>query len=153
MFFASFTAATPNVVADKILIEKKVRKMTLFAKGQAIKSYTVALGGNPVGPKEKQGDNKTPEGQYTIDSRNRNSRYHLSLHISYPNEKDRRRAEELGVSPGGDIMIHGIKNGFGWLGSLHSWFDWTQGCIAVTDKEIAEIDKLVPNGTIVEIRP
>jgi len=153
VFLASFTAAETQVVADKVLIEKKARTLTLFSKGQVVKTYKVALGGNPVGPKEKQGDNKTPEGLYTIDSRNRNSRYHLALHISYPNEKDRWRAKELGVSPGGDIMIHGIKNGVGWVGSLHSWFDWTQGCIAVTDNEIEEIDKLVPNGTVVEIKP
>jgi len=111
------------------------------------------LGGNPNGPKERQGDNKTPEGTYVINSRNRDSRYHLSLRISYPNEKDKKRAKELGVSPGGDIMIHGIKNGFSWAGGLHTEVDWTKGCIAVTDEEIEEIEKLVPNGAIVEIRP
>lgn len=139
--------------ADKILIEKKERRLTLFSKGRVLKSYQIALGGNPNGPKERQGDNKTPEGAYVIDSRNKNSRYHLSLHISYPNEKDKKRAKELGVSPGGDIMIHGIKNGFSWAGDLHTEVDWTKGCIAVTDDEIEEIDKVAPNGTIVEIRP
>lgn len=139
--------------ADKILIEKKERRLTLLSKGKELQTYKIALGGNPVGPKERYGDNKTPEGIYVIDSRNRDSRYHLSLHISYPNEKDKKRAKQLGVSPGGDIMIHGIKNGFSWAGDLHSDVDWTKGCIAVTDKEIDEIDKLVPNGTIVEIRP
>jgi len=139
--------------ADKILIEKKERRLTLIAKGQSLKTYKIALGGNPVGPKERQGDQKTPEGTYVINSRNKDSRYHLSLHISYPNEKDRKRAKELGVSPGGDIMIHGIKKGFSWAGNSHTEVDWTQGCIAVTDEEIEEIEKLVPNGTIVEIRP
>jgi len=139
--------------ADKIVIEKKERRLTLISKGQILRQYKIALGGNPNGPKEKQGDNKTPEGTYIIDSKNKGSRYHLSLHISYPNEKDIKRAKELGVSPGGDIMIHGIKNGFSWVGDYHSEFDWTEGCIAVTDEEIEEIDKLVPNGTIVEIRP
>ena len=139
--------------ADKILIEKKARRLTLLSKGAALKTYTIALGGNPDGPKERQGDNKTPEGTYVIDSRNRNSGYHLSLHISYPNEKDRKRAKELGVSPGGDIMIHGMKNGFSWAGDLHTNVDWTKGCIAVTDQEIEEIEKLVPNGTPIEIRP
>ena len=85
--------------------------------------------------------------------RNRKSGYHLSLHISYPNDNDKKRAKELGVSPGGDIMIHGMKNGFGWLGRLNTWFDWTKGCIAVTDTEIEEIEQLVPNDTVVEIRP
>ena len=139
--------------ADKVLIEKKERRLTLLSRGEVLKIYKIALGGNPVGPKERQGDNKTPEGTYIIDSRNRASGYHLSLHISYPNEKDKRRAKALGVSPGGDIMIHGIKNGLAWIGAFHAKVDWTEGCIAVTDQEIEEIDSLVPNGTIVEIRP
>ena len=137
--------------ADKILIEKKDRRLTLFSKGEVLKTYKIALGGNPDGPKERQGDNKTPEGTYVIDSRNKDSRYHLSLHLSYPNEKDKKRARELGVSPGGDVMIHGIKNS--WVGDFHKEVDWTKGCIAVTDEEIEEIEKLVPNGTIVEIKP
>lgn len=139
--------------ADRILIEKKQRRLTLFSKGEALKTYRIALGGNPDGPKERQGDNKTPEGTYSIDSRNKDSRYHLSLHISYPNERDKKRAKELGVSPGGDIMIHGIKNGFSWVGDYHTKNDWTKGCIAVTDEEIEEIAKAAPNGTAVEIRP
>jgi len=139
--------------ADRIVIEKKERRLTLFSKGRILRQYKIALGGNPDGPKEKQGDNKTPEGTYIIDSRNHDSRYHLSLHISYPNEKDKKRAQELGVCPGGDIMIHGIKNGFSQVGESHTQVDWTKGCIAVTDEEIEDIDKLVPNGTVVEIRP
>jgi len=127
--------------------------LTLISKGKVLKSYKIALGGNPNGPKERQGDNKTPEGSYVIDSRNRGSLYHLSLHISYPNEKDKKRAKQRGVSPGGDIMIHGLKNGFSWVGGRHTEADWTKGCIAVTDEEIVEIAKLVPNGTVVEIRP
>jgi tetratricopeptide (TPR) repeat protein len=139
--------------ADKVLIEKKARRLTLLSKDEVIKTYKIALGGNPVGPKEMQGDNKTPEGIYIIDSRNRDSGYHLSLHISYPNEKDKMRAKKLGVPPGGDIMIHGIKNGFAWIGASHAKVDWTKGCIAITNEEIEEIARLVPNGTIVEIRP
>ena len=139
--------------ADKVLIEKIERRLTLLSKGEVIKTYKIALGGNPVGPKKRQGDNKTPEGTYIIDSRNRDSGYHLSLHISYPNENDKMRAKELGVSPGGDIMIHGIKNGLTWVVASHAEIDWTKGCIAVTDEEMEEIYKLVPNGTIVEIRP
>jgi len=139
--------------ADKVLIEKKERRLTLLTKGEVIKTYKIALGGNPVGPKERQGDNKTPEGTYIIDSRNSNSGYHLSLHISYPNEKDKMRAKEIGVSPGGDIMIHGIKNGFSLVGASHAEVDWTKGCIAVSNQEMEEIYKFVPNGTTVEIRP
>ena len=139
--------------ADKVLIEKKERRLTLLVKGEVIKTYKIALGGDPAGPKVMQGDNKTPEGVYTIDSRNSNSEYHLSLHISYPNEIDKKRAKELGVSPGGNIMIHGIKNGLGWVGASHAKFDWTKGCIAVTDEEMQEIYRLVPNGTTVVIMP
>jgi murein L,D-transpeptidase YafK len=139
-------------MAEKILIEKKARRMTLLAKGKALKVYKIALGRNPQGAKEREGDDKTPEGIYTVDARNKNSEYHLSLHISYPNKDDKRRAQRHGLSPGGNIMIHGIKKGFGWIGRFHRWFDWTRGCIAVTDSEIEEIDRLVPNGTVVEIR-
>jgi murein L,D-transpeptidase YafK len=142
-----------NGTADKVLIEKKARRLTLFSNDKVLKTYNIALGGNPNGPKEKEGDNKTPEGTYTINSRNKNSGYHFSLHVSYPNEKDRKHAKELGVSPGGNIMIHGMKNAFGWVGRFHTWLDWTKGCIAVTNKEIEEIDRLVPNGTVIEIRP
>ena len=139
--------------ADKVLIEKQARRLTLISKSEVIKTYNIALGGNPVGPKEREGDNKTPEGIYFIDSRNGNSGYHLSLHISYPNELDKMRARERGVYPGGDIMIHGIKNGFSPVGASHAERDWTQGCIAVTNQEMEEIYKLVPNGTLVEITP
>ena len=148
-----FALAIQKGTVDRILIEKKERRLMLIAKGEVLKTYKIALGGNPIGPKERQGDNKTPEGTYFIDSRNKDSRHHLSLHISYPNERDKKRAKELGVSPGGDIMIHGIKSGFSWVGESHTEVDWTKGCIAVTDEEIEEIEKVAPNGTIVEIRP
>ena len=149
----AITYALRRPAVDLVLIEKEARRLSLISRGELLKSYRIALGGNPVGPKEQQGDNKTPEGTYVIDARNRDSHYHRSLHISYPNEMDKKRARELGVSPGGNIMIHGIKNGFGWVGDAHAEVDWTKGCIAVTDEEIEEIDTLVPNGTSVEIRP
>lgn len=148
-----FEYALQKGSVDRIVIEKKARQLTLIAKGDVIKTYRIALGGDPIGPKERAGDNKTPEGVYVIDARNKGSHYHRSLHISYPNERDKKRARELGVSPGGDIMIHGIKQGFSWVGDAHTEVDWTRGCIAVTDEEIEEIDKLAPNGTIVEIKP
>jgi len=148
-----FASAIQKGSVDRILIEKNARRLMLISQGEVLKSYNIALGGNPIGPKERQGDNKTPEGTYVIDGRNKDSRFHLSLHISYPNERDKNRAKELGVSPGGDIMIHGIKNGLSWVGDAHTEVDWTKGCIAVTDEEIEEISKLAPNGTIVEIQP
>jgi len=148
-----FAYAIQKGSIDRILIEKNARRLMVISQGEVLKSYNIALGGNPIGPKERQGDNKTPEGTYVIDGRNKDSRFHLSLHISYPNERDKNRAKELGVSPGGDIMIHGIKNGSPWVGEAHAEVDWTKGCIAVTDEEIEEISRLAPNGTIVEIRP
>jgi murein L,D-transpeptidase YafK len=96
---------------------------------------------------------RTPEGLYRIDGRNAHSQFHKSLHISYPNARDRERAQKLGVKPGGDIMIHGLPNGQGSVGKAHLQSDWTWGCIAVTDEEIEEIWRLVPDGTVIEIRP
>lgn len=127
--------------------------MELTQAGQVLKAYKIALGGEPVGPKTRQGDHRTPEGLYLIDSRNAHSKFHRSLHISYPNAADRDRARKLGVSPGGDVFIHGLPNGYGLVGAAHRARDWTDGCVAVTDQEIEEIWKLVNNGTPVEIRP
>ena len=148
-----FAYAIRNGSVDRIVIEKNARRLMLISKGEVIKTYKIALGGNPIGAKDREGDNKTPEGTYCIDSRSKDSHYHLSLHISYPNEGDKMRAKELGVSPGGNIMIHGIKNGFSLVGNAHAQVDWTKGCIAVTDEEIEEISKVVANGTNVDIRP
>ena len=146
-------ASAPPTPVDAILIEKSARKMSLWRQGEAVGTYRVALGFEPVGPKTRRGDGRTPEGHYVIDSRNPNSAFHLALHISYPNATDRKRAAQAGVDPGGDIMIHGLKNGFGRLGAAHRLFDWTLGCVAVTDDEIEEIWSLVADGTPVEIRP
>ncbi len=129
------------------------RKLTLFQQDRPIKAYTVALGRNPTGPKVSSGDGRTPKGTYSVDGRNPKSAFHLSLHLSYPNSADTARASAMGVPPGGDIMIHGIKNGLGWLGSLHRFVDWTRGCVAVTNDEIEEIGDMVPDGIRVEIVP
>ncbi|MBO0719647.1 MAG: L,D-transpeptidase family protein [Blastocatellia bacterium] len=142
-----------NVRADKIVVEKGKRKLSLIKSGEVLKSYRVALGRQPVGQKLREGDNKTPEGNFTIDYRNQNSCCHLALHISYPSKSDVERAEKNGINPGGEIMIHGLRAGFGWVGSLHRIADWTRGCIAVTDREIEEICRAVPDGTPIEIYP
>ena len=139
--------------ADRIIVHKKARTMELMHAGRAIKTYKIALGGNPVGPKTQQGDHRTPEGVYVIDRRNLHSQFHRALHISYPNAADRERARKLGVPPGGDIYIHGLPNGYGFIGPAHRAREWTDGCIAVTDQEIEEIWRLVDNGTPVDIRP
>lgn len=139
--------------ADKIVVRKKEHTLELFRGGSAFKKYKIALGTRPIGPKTQQGDHKTPEGTYTIDRRNAHSHFYRALHISYPNAEDRERAQKVGVPAGGDIMIHGLPNGFGWLGSAHRLRDWTDGCIAVTDAEMNEIWQLVPDGARVEIQP
>ena len=138
--------------ADRIVIIKSQHSMTLMKNGSPIKIYKVALG-KSSGRKERQGDHKTPEGLYVVDQKNAQSRFHLALHISYPNADDRRRALAAGVSPGGAIMIHGVEKEFAWLGSMEHDIDWTDGCIAVTDPEIEEVWRLVPVGAPVEIRP
>ncbi|HYR23423.1 MAG TPA: L,D-transpeptidase family protein [Chthoniobacterales bacterium] len=138
---------------DWILVEKSARKLSIFRDDKRLKSYRVALGRNPVGPKEQEGDMKTPEGVYMIDWRNPESDYHLSLHVSYPSDEDNARATERGVNAGFDIMIHGITNGGGWIGAFHRLHDWTAGCIALTDEEIEELYRVTPDGTPIEIRP
>jgi len=139
--------------ADRILVEKTKRRLTLFSNGQVLKQYRISLGREPQGHKTRSGDNRTPEGVYHIDYRVQDSDFHRALHISYPNEQDIRRAEEMGYSPGGSIMLHGLKNDDKEIAYYHGYFDWTKGCIAVTNVEIEEIWQLVPNGTTIEIRP
>lgn len=135
------------------MVYKQERKLVLLAKGEVIRTYRVSLGGDPKGPKTQQGDHKTPEGEYVISGRNPRSHFHRALRISYPSQRDRENAARAGVNPGGDIMIHGLPNGLGWLGRAHLLYDWTDGCIAVTNQEIEEIWDLVPDGTPIEIRP
>jgi murein L,D-transpeptidase YafK len=153
VFAAAPLRADKPAQADRIVVLKSQRTLALLHNGKQLKSYKVALGGDPLGPKMRQGDNKTPEGVYTIDSRNAHSQFHLALHISYPNAVDRERSRQLGVDPGGDIMIHGLPPQWASIGAAHRRSDWTLGCIAVTNAEIDEIWALVPVGTRVEIKP
>jgi murein L,D-transpeptidase YafK len=152
-FLLASTCVHAQTKVDRIIVHKKARTMDLMRAGQVLRTYKIALGGEPVGAKTMQGDHRTPEGDYVINSRNTHSQFHRSLHISYPNAADRERAKKLGVAPGGDIYIHGLPNGYGFIGAAHRARDWTDGCIAVTDQEIEEIWKLVDDGTPVEIRP
>jgi murein L,D-transpeptidase YafK len=142
-----------NAIADRVLVEKGARRLTLLNKGAVLKTYPVALGREPVGAKEKEGDQRTPEGIYLIDFHKRDSDYHLALHVSYPEQRDVDQATTRGVSAGSDIMLHGLPNGRGWIGRFHRRSDWTAGCVAVTDFEIEEIFRAVPDGTPIEIRP
>ena len=142
-----------GTVIDRIVVEKLARKLSILREGKQLKIYRVALGRNPIGSKQQEGDMKTPEGIYQIDYRNPHSDYHLALHVSYPSEEDTTRAAESGVPPGFDIMIHGLPNGHGWIGAFHRQKDWTAGCIALTDAEIEEVWRATPDGTTIEIRP
>ncbi len=155
LFFSIVPAWATSAIeqADLVRVDKAKRALLLPSHGKILRQYQVALGPNPIGPKERQGDGRTPEGIYYIASRNPQSAYHRSLRISYPNQADRARAHKLGVSPGGDIMIHGITNGRGWIGAAHRQIDWTLGCIALTNDEIEEVWRLVPDKTRVEIVP
>jgi murein L,D-transpeptidase YafK len=146
------TSANP-LHADRVVVLKKERTLQLLSQARVIKTYKVALGGDPVGPKSQQGDHKTPEGIYVLDSRNAHSQFYKSIHISYPKVGDRAAARQKGVSPGGDVFVHGLPNSYGWVGASHRLKDWTDGCVAVTNQEIDEIWQAVPNGTPIEIKP
>jgi murein L,D-transpeptidase YafK len=142
-----------DAVADRLLLEKSARRLTLLRNGKPLKVYRVALGGEPNGAKEYEGDQRTPEGIYSIDFHKPDSDYHLALHVSYPEQHDIDRAAKEGLSAGCDLMIHGLPNGRGWIGRFHRRSDWTAGCVALTDFEIEEIYRAVPDGTPIELRP
>src|SRR5258705_8536308 len=149
---ASKLGAQMATKVDRIVVEKSKRTLTLMDGGKAVKTYKVALGGQPVGAKDRQGDHKTPEGIYAVDAKKANSQFYKALHISYPNQTDREHARKLGVSPGGDVEIHGLGAKWGWIGTKHRLTDWTDGCVAVTNEEIDEIYPQIRVGTPVEIR-
>lgn len=139
--------------ADSIVIEKSRRTMTMYNQGTPVRIYFIALGQNPVGKKVARGDNRTPEGLYYVEGHNPDSKYYLSLRVSYPNAEDIAEARARGVSTGGDIMIHGLPRGFENVGAEHRQRDWTNGCIAVTNAEIEEIWAAIPDGAAVHIKP
>ena len=145
--------APANEQADLVEVFKTARRLELKRDGQVLREYRVALGFAPLGHKEREGDGRTPEGSYTIDSRNSRSSFHLSLRVSYPDEKDRAYATGLGLSPGGDIYIHGQPNGLRKLWNGHPTRDWTSGCIALADAEMREVWSRVPIGARVLIHP
>jgi murein L,D-transpeptidase YafK len=162
---ATLTVATPTIThtpmvgvravlaADSIVVEKAKHTLTLYQAGFPVRTYGVALGKEPTGDKERIGDKRTPEGLFRIDFKNPQSKFHMALHISYPDAAHIQRARALGVSTGGDIMIHGLPPAFKSYGAAHREFDWTEGCIAVTDEEIEEIWRAVPQGAPIQIKP
>ena len=143
----------PAVRFDKLVVEKQARRLTAWSGGKAVREYRIALGPVPDGPKRVQGDKKTPEGTYSVDGKNPHSRFYKNLGVSYPNAEDRKRAAALGKSPGGDIKIHGLGPEFRHLGKDQWKYDWTLGCIAVTDEEIDELYDHTNVGAVIEIRP
>lgn len=146
-------ALPDNTRADMVVVNKAARTLELFRGAELLRSYQVSLGREPVGPKRREGDGRTPEGKYTLDYRKENSSFHRSLHISYPSPDEVKSAKAQGFEPGGLIMIHGIRNGLGLIGRLHTAIDWTDGCVAVTNREIEEIWRVVPDGTPIVIKP
>lgn len=147
----SIPAPGGPLVADYLLVDKSERLMIAYREGQPIRAYrSIQFGDAPRGHKQFEGDERTPEGRYTIDWRNPESRYHLSLRISYPNAADRAHAARYGRSPGGNIFIHGQPNQWP-AGRVPG--DWTDGCIALSNEQMEELWQLVPDGTVIEIRP
>jgi len=137
---------------DLVKVDKSENRMYLLENEKVIKEYHVAFGGSPKGHKEQEGDQKTPEGLYTLDYKKEDSSFYRAMHVSYPNQADLDNAKSKGVSAGGFIMVHGQKNRLGWLSSITQQFNWTNGCIALTNKEMDEFMSLVKVGTKIEIQ-
>ena len=148
-----FMQAREFPVADHVIIEKGARQLHLMQGGEVFRTFEIALGIRPVGDKKREGDFKTPEGKYTLDRRNPNSDFFLSIHVSYPNSADRREAAELGFSPGGAIMIHGQPNVPTRSEAYYRTQDWTNGCVAVSNSDMIDIWLMTGENTPIEIRP
>ena len=142
-----------SLKADAVLVIKSERRLYLLSKGVPFASFPVTFGANPTGHKQEQGDERTPEGHYRLDYKNPNSKFYKSIHISYPNAKDRASARGRGVDPGGDIMIHGQKNGWEWASPLVQFFSWTDGCVALSNRDMDRVWTAIVPGTPIEIRP
>lgn len=150
---ASISPAIDGRIVDKVLVVKSERKLLLLSRGQPLRSYRVSLGKQPSGPKQREGDLRTPEGLYWIDWRKASDKFNLSMHISYPNIRDLSRAEAAGVPPGGMIMLHGTPLDEQYPEWYFQGLDWTNGCIAMGNDDIREVWSLVRDGTLIEIRP
>ncbi len=150
---SSVSLASDFPAAEKVIVEKEKRKLHLLKGDEIFRTFEIALGIAPVGNKESEGDFKTPEGVYTLDTRNPDSDYFLSIHISYPNHRDVREARAKGVAPGGLIMIHGQPNEPTYSAAYYRKQDWTNGCIAVSNSDMIDIWLMTPNDIPIEIRP
>jgi murein L,D-transpeptidase YafK len=147
------SAVPPPQLADRVVVRKSERHLYLMRGETVLRSYRVALGLNPVGPKEQEGDSRTPEGHYTLTRRNPRSEYFLSIQVSYPNDRDMQRARRNRLTPGGSIMIHGLPNELRREPAYYEQRDWTDGCIAVSDSDMLEIWLMTPPDTPIDILP
>jgi len=156
IFLLILSASMPvsaEETVDLVRVLKAERKMQLITKGKVIREFHVALGGNPEGHKRKEGDKRTPEGRYMLDYKKSDSAFYKAIHISYPNAADTERAKKAGVSPGGQVMVHGQKNGLGWLAFFTQLFDWTNGCVALNNSDMDEVWSFVEAGMPIELVP
>jgi murein L,D-transpeptidase YafK len=142
-----------EIKADAVLVDKSDARLYLMKQGSTFATFPVTFGREPKGHKQQQGDERTPEGHYTLGHKNSNSDFYKSIHISYPNAQDRENARKLGVDPGGDIMIHGQANGWEWAAIIAQLFNWTNGCIALKNPHMDRVWEAVNPGTPIEIRP
>jgi len=146
-YFYPYGKIPAGIIIDRIVVRKSEHRMFVYAHGALIHTYTIAIGKGSAGDKQFQGDKKTPEGSYYIFAKNPSSAYHKNLGISYPNADDRAAAKSLGMPAGGDVKIHGLKNGQGYIGRFQRWKDWTNGCIGLTNEEIDDLYEHTPVGT------
>ncbi len=153
LVFGISSLACAEPFADLVRVSKTEHKLQVFSAGKVLHEFKVSLGRNPNGHKTQEGDGKTPEGTYSLDYKKSDSAFHKAIHISYPNANDIAVAKSRGVNPGGQVMIHGQKNGFGWLSFVSQRFDWTNGCIALSNDDMETLWILVREGTSVEILP
>ena len=151
--FSVSAPASDFPMADKIVVEKENRKLHLMRNGEIFRTFEVALGVAPIGDKEREGDQRTPEGRYLLDNRNPDSDFFLSIHISYPSLAERAAARQKGLDPGGAIMIHGQPNEPTFSAAYYRQEDWTNGCIAVSNSDMIDIWLMTPNNIPIEILP
>ncbi|WP_259649481.1 murein L,D-transpeptidase family protein [Shewanella sp. MBTL60-007] len=150
---ASFASAMSSGKADLVVVTKSEASMALLRQGKVLKKYRIAMGDNPIGHKLTEGDQRTPEGRYLLDYKKSDSAYYRAIRISYPNDEDRLRADALGISPGGQIMIHGENPNSSLSPEEAQMYNWTDGCIAVTNAEMDELWRAIDEGTPIEIWP
>lgn len=151
IFFIIWFSFTAHAEVDLVKVKKSINKMYLLEGSEILKEYDIALGATPKGHKEQEGDEKTPEGRYVLDYVKEDSSFYRAMHISYPNQIDIENAKKKGVSAGGFIMVHGQRNKLGWLSTISQNFNWTNGCIAIKNREMDEFLMLVKTGTPIEI--